>query len=422
MTKRIYIFVTNSVYGLGGAQLLTLRKARYLRDKGWDVLIIYKRIIGEYWLKDEFGAFSTLYIPEFSSHYNFVNKEKLSKIKGQIDFFLDGIDYKSSFIESNDIICAVWAEYLSSVYGIKHALYMLSEENMKRIYYYPYKSYYDFKLHNNELWGCNSRGLEVSFGKNLPQYSHNYINVAFDEKEIPVYSSPAIPNVNLKPGTIVISTLTRLEKPYLTPLIDNIAQMCKSRKDVNILFIIAGGSVDRNEEYRIRRKAEECNKIIENIQIIITGYIKPGRDFFSQTDMFVGMGTAAISALSQGCIVLPINPLTNKTPGVFGVETYNFAYSESKEEYSITEKILQLSLFPISKRKELSKNSIEYFQNHYSLDSTNAVFEKLYTRMRDHRAYSFKYAALYKPIDYLVEITRRLRNILRGGKEKKWVV
>ncbi len=420
-SRRIYIIVTNSIYGLGGAQLLTLRKARFLRDKGWEVFIIYRRTMGEFKLKNEFGEFNTLFVPEFSYHFNFVSKRKLVKVLRQIDPFLDEIDKSSSFIESNDIVCAVWAEYLSSVYDIKHALYMLSEENMKRLFYYPYKRYYNFKLQNNELWGCNSCGLEISFGQPLPQYSQNFINVAFNDNEIPDCSSSPIEISNLKKDTIVISTLTRLEKTYLPILIDNIALMCKSRKDVNICFIIAGGSVDINEENKIKQKANEYNKNIDNIQIMVTGYITPGKDFFSQTDVFVGMGTAAISALSQGCIVLPINPLTNKTPGVFGIETFNFAYSESKEEYPVSEKILQLSLLPNNKRIELSKKSVDFFRNQYTLDSTYAVFEKMYSRMSNHGAYSFKYADFFKPVDYLVELVRRLRGFLCGGKEKKWI-
>ena len=136
------------------------------------------------------------------------------------------------------------------------------------------------------------------------------------------------------------------------------------------------------------------NRSISNLHIIITGYIKPGKDFFSQTDIFIGMGTAAISALSQGCIVLPVNPITNKTPGVFGVETFNFAYPESNVEFLISDKILQLLLLSTEKRYDYAKQSKEYYNNNFTLDVTFDAFRNLCDKMQDVDTYSFKNAYL----------------------------
>ena len=411
MNKRIYIFVTNSIYGLGGAQLLTLRRSGYLRDKGWRVLIIYRRKMGEFRLESDFKEFDTLFIPEFTCHYNFVNNRKKLKITNQISEYLSNIDKENSFIESNDLVCAVWAEYLSQVFGIKHALYMLSEENINRLFYYPYKRFYEYKLYRNELWGCNSRGLEISFGKLLPQFNTNYVNVAYNEDEIPDVSLPSL-ILEKKKNTIVVSTLTRLEKEYLPVLIEVIGSICIKRKDIDVCFVIGGGSVENKVENRIRKMAEEMNRSISNLHIIITGYIKPGKDFFSQTDIFIGMGTAAISALSQGCIVLPVNPITNKTPGVFGVETFNFAYPESNVEFLIFDKILQLLLLSTEKRYDYAKQSKEYYNNNFTLDVTFDAFRNLCDKMQDVDTYSFKNAYFFKPLDYIVELARRIRSLI----------
>ena len=422
MNKKYYIFITNSIYGYGGGQLLTLRKAKFLRDKGWSVLIIYKRKMGDFHLEREFGEFNVLFIPDFSSHYNFVKKKRRNEIVNTIKTHLVNMSNTSSFIESNDLACAVWGELLSKSLEVKHALYMLTEENMNRLFYYPYKRFYKYKLHNNELWGCNSRGIDISFGEKLPNYRSNYINVAFDEKEISERTEPQFIINKHKNDSIVIATLTRLEKPYLTPLIDTISLMCKNRNDINVCFIIAGGSVDKNEEEKIRNKVLEVNTSVSNLHIQLTGYIKPGKDFFDSIDIFVGMGTAAISALAQGCIVLPINPLTNKTPGIFGVETFNFAYPDNETEFDISKKIRELSLLSIEQRKVITEKSREYFINHYTLESTYEVLKCLMSKIKNEDTYSFDYSIFYKPFDYAVEIVRRIRNFINGGKEKKWVV
>lgn len=422
MNKKYYIFITNSIYGYGGGQLLTLRKAKFLRHKGWSVLIIYKRKMGDFLLEKEFGEFNVLFIPEFSSHYNFVKKKRRKEIVNIIETRLVNMSNTSSFIESNDLTCAVWGEYLSGSLRVKHALYMLTEENMNRLFFYPYKRFYEYKLLKNELWGCNSRSLNISFGKELPNYKLNYINVAFDEKEIPQETEPKLIINKDKNDSIVITTLTRLEKPYLNSLIDTISLMCKNQNDIQVCFIIAGGSVDKNEEEKLKNKVIEANTSISNLHIELTGYIKPGRDFFDSTDIFVGMGTAAISALSQGCIVLPVNPLTNKTPGIFGVETFNFAYSENGAEFELSKKILDLSLLPIEQRKVLSEQGREYYINHYTLESTYEVLNCLMSKIECNNTYTFDYSIFYKPFDYSVEIVRRIRNFINGGKEKKWVV
>lgn len=421
MSLRVYIFITNSIYGYGGAQLLTLRRAKFLKSQGWKVLIIYRRKMGDFLLKNEFSDFTTLYIPEFSSHYNFVNKSCLNKIIDNIYSMYRDVDVSLSIIESNDLVCAVWAEHLSSILKIKHVLYMLSEENMSRLFFYPYKRFYNYKLVNNELWACNSRGLDISFQKSLKNYKNNYINVAFDDNEIPNCSIPNIDWNFKRSNSIVISTLTRLEKSYLWYLFDILEKMCNEKMDIDVCFIVAGGTVDNNVREKIENRAKEINERNSNLRVIITGYIKPGKDFYNNTDIFIGVGTAAISALSQSCIVLPFNPLTNKTPGVFGVETFNFAYAETTKEYDISDKIFSLLLLTNNERKEIAKTGKSYFAENYTLESTYINFNKLIGQISNKGCYSFKYAFIFKPLDYFVEFLRVIRNKINKGDEKKWI-
>lgn len=421
MSSRVYIFITNSIYGYGGAQLLTLRRAKFLKSQGWEVLIIYRRKMGDFLLQKEFSAYTTLYIPEFSSHYNFVNKSCLRRIIDNISSMLINVDASLSIIESNDLVCAVWAEYLSSIFKIKHVLYMLSEENMSRLFYYPYKRFYNYKLANNELWACNSRGLDISFQKSLNNYKYNYINVAFDDNEIPDQSVPNIDWNCKRPNSIVISTLTRLEKSYLWYLIDILEKMCDEKVDIDVCFIIAGGTVDNNIREKIENKAKEINERNTNLRIILTGYINPGKDFYNNTDLFIGVGTAAISALSQSCIVLPFNPLTNKTPGVFGVETFNFAYAETTKEYDISDKIVSLLSLTTHERNEIANVGKSYFTENFTLENTYKKFNKLKRLISNKGYYSFKYAFIFKPLDYFVELLRVIRNKIIRGDEKKWI-
>ena len=96
------------------------------------------------------------------------------------------------------------------------------------------------------------------------------------------------------------------------------------------------------------------------------------------TDIFIGMGTASINAISQGCATINIDPRSNKASGVFGVDTNNFAYSENNKLYKIEDKIAELLkdakklavakerglyLFKESFTNEASFNKLDYLLN-----------------------------------------------------------
>lgn len=93
-------------------------------------------------------------------------------------------------------------------------------------------------------------------------------------------------------------------------------------------MIVAGGSNTGTREKDLLVKYSKSD--IANLKIVFTGYIKElGKDIFNVSDVFVGMGTASINAISQRCIALNIDPSRNNMcSGIFGIDTNNFGYTE----------------------------------------------------------------------------------------------
>ncbi|MBO5632158.1 MAG: hypothetical protein J5965_24130, partial [Aeriscardovia sp.] len=154
--KQLYIILTNTLYGLGGGQLLTLRKAHFLKKMGYYVIIVYKARYGDFRLKEDFEEVRCIYIPEFGKPYNLVSNKNKKRALSTIIEAAGTYSLNESYIESHDTQTAIWGEVLSAQLGIPHFLYLIQETNMNRLHFYPYKRFYQYKLERNEFWGCNS--------------------------------------------------------------------------------------------------------------------------------------------------------------------------------------------------------------------------------------------------------------------------
>ena len=94
------------------------------------------------------------------------------------------------------------------------------------------------------------------------------------------------------------------------------------------------------------------------------------------TDVFVGMGTASINAISQNCISINIDPRNGmqKSSGIFGSDTTNFAYSESGKLYDIFTKLEDVFLCNKEKMEKKKKKGRTLFEEEFEM---GACFKKL---------------------------------------------
>ena len=134
-------------------------------------------------------------------------------------------------------------------------------------------------------------------------------------------------------------------------------------------MIVAGGSNTGTREKDLLAKYSRSS--IANLKIIFTGYIKElGKDIFNISDVFVGMGTASINAISQKCIALNIDPSRNSMcSGIFGIDTNNFGYTENGKVYTILEKIEEIYLADENKKNYLKKTGRELFETSFEINS-----------------------------------------------------
>lgn len=406
-----YIIFTHTIYNLGGGQLLTLRKKKILESLGYEILVVYKKKRGPFLLEKEFNDIKNIYVPEFDSPLNIISSSSQNKCIENVTNFIGSVT-QDSIIESNDRTTAVWAEIIAQRAHIRHIYYLIIETELNSYKFYPYKSFFEFKLKRKELWACNSKGLEISFKRMLPEYSDMYINVPYDTSEIAEMTEPTIDYGKWKENNkIVITTISRLDKNYVIDLFKAVRNICDSHREYNIELIIVGDTVVGNNKQWLKEQVDILPSNTPNMNVIMPGYIKSiGKDFFNHTNVFVGMGTAIISAISQGCVSLTVNPYNSLSSGILGIDTYNFAFNDNGKEFSLKEKIEDI----LEIDRDLLKDKIlKFYHNNYTLEAYKRKYKMLLENCESQlEYYDFSKRKNYQIFDnlasWLIDIKEKL--------------
>lgn len=410
-----YYFITEGVSNYGGAQLLVLRKAKYLKELGFNVKIIIHRHRGDFILEREFENFPILYLPDIELPFSIVSTQKKRNLIETVRLFFQNTN--SSIIESHSLQTAIWGEYFASHLGFKHIIYLLNEAKISKYRYYPGEKFFYFKYNRRELFGNSDQSLKIIFNDEMPGFNESYINVSFDPEEIVEKTSPPLPKLLLENNSIVITTISRLEKKYVHHLIEACINYVNKHPGQMINLIIGGGTIYKQVEENLKKKILHPKTIYSNLNIFFTGYLTElGKDLFLGTDIFVGMGTASINAISQGCATLNIDPETNLCSGIFGIDTDNFAYAHNNRLFTIEEKLSALLNNPemLNNAKQKGK---DLFDHEYTNAATFTKLKYLLEKSEKKKEYfDFKINFRRKIFDFFL---MKIRNLIIKIKSMK---
>ena len=372
--KNKYLILTFNVCNLGGGQLYVLRRAKYLKKEGYEVHIVVTFHTNYFPLEDSFKEFSLYVIPEMGKPSANVSKSKTNFLISNLLHRIGA--YTCLLIESHTLETIEWGELIASHCGAKHLAYPLAEPKVSKYKFNPGKNIFWDKLRTNSFYGCNSTSLRQIFEiDNVP--TKNFVNIGYDESEMYEECEPPI-KYYVKDGDYVITTVTRLDKTYVEPLVESAAQLAKRYSHQKFVLLIAGGSKTKGREDFLLSNFSNATYKLPNLNIIYTGYIeKLGKDIFKLSNVFVGMGTASINAISQRCLTINIDPNNDMqySSGFFGVDTCNFAYSESGMTFSILTKLEEAYLLSDEDIKKIKEKGCMLYEREFK---TLSCFNKLY--------------------------------------------
>jgi hypothetical protein len=369
-----YIILIHDYRGIGGAQLYAIRRANYLKKNGFSVSFVVTQFDNSLIGTPE-GV--NIYFSDFLDQPTICLPRK--KIKKEIDRFVSNFGLiNSSVIETFSKEAATWGELFSQQLGFKHILYCLGEPYVYPFRYRFFLELFLFKYYRGELLGLSDCSLKIILGPHFQERNNPYVNISFDSSEIKSLTEPRFLGA-ISDNSFVIGTLSRLEKDYVSVLIDDVIELANNYEFKKFTLLICGEGVIPGLQVEDFKRKYSKEKVPTNLHVIFPGYTYPiGKDFFNSIDIFVGMGTAAVSSISQKCATICVDPRVNKSIGVFGVETNNFAYSANRQYFRIKESIENLYL---------NRNSLELAQD---------LGYDLFTR-------EFQSEACMKKLDYLIQ-------------------
>lgn len=357
-----YLILTPNVCGMGGAELYTLRRCTHLKKEGFDVHVMVAYHKDYFPLKEEFGNTPIHLFPEINMYVAGVPNTRAINVVDEMIKIADC--HEGALIESHTLFAAEWGELLAYYCKGKHLIYALTEHKVSGYRFEPGRSIFGYKCKRGEFFGCFSSALSRIFDRNdIPD---NYVNVGFDDSELVEKSSPAL---HIKKGLdeYVITTVGRLEKVYVEPFINNTIAFAKKHAERNFMLVIGGGSQLEGYEERIRKEYQQKAESIPNIRIVFTGYIeKLGKDLFDFTNVFVGLGTATINSISQGCLTINVDPSSKnmeRVSGFFGTDTKNFAYSDNGVTYSLEEKLEEALFADADKSNKMKEAGLKTYND-----------------------------------------------------------
>lgn len=338
-----YILLTGSIVNIGGGQIYCKNMKEYLEENDWEVEI-YSFVEGEIIIPN-LEKFKNNIIVELKQFPNLHTNKMQQKI---LKKFCKGDAFDEVIIESHTINLAIWGELIAKKIGGKHFSYLLTETfsclTREKI------DFLSFKHRRRELAGISPNSLSLLFdGYKELRDSEKYFFPASLGNPVEDVPNSTIDNIVKKDFNI--ASITRLEKPFVLPLINSIIKFALNNKDKKVQFVLVGSSSYSNIIDEIAEKA----KCIENLNILVTGFLQPiPRNLFEKIDLFIGIAGGAKIPAYEGSLSLVVDHKSAKPIGILEYETTKTLYGEIDESLLLEDKLEEILI-----RKELHKKDLE---------------------------------------------------------------
>lgn len=301
-----YVFLTNSIRNMGGAQMYLRNKLLFLEERGWRVAIFFFND-GDI-LIPELQRFSSFCIPELRLPVTTISKKRALKVLSRMKELIGNAD--NCIIETHVYHMSFWAELLAKETKGRNLLCFLHEN-------YPKLSrkeidYLHFKCDRGELMKSSS-WIETRLGQHwkteksfkLPSYS----NVTTKDEYAFYYDK----------SLYSILSLGRLDKPYIIPMINEVASFSeKIRKPVN-LFLVGGAAEDSFLD-DVKHSLDK----IKNVIPYFFGYMYPIPENIIRTaDVAIATSGAVMVPTELGVPTIAIDAQDYMAIGIYGVTTQN---------------------------------------------------------------------------------------------------
>ena len=321
---KTYVFLTNSITNMGGAQMLIRNKMLDLESRGWNVQIFYY-FPGEKIIIPEFKRFINNRIKELQYPFYAYSQKKRTQVVEKISSIIDC--YKNVVVESDFYHLSFWGELIASKVNGINILYFIGEE-------FPRISkkeelFLCFKQNRKEF--VNAHSIKERYSKlvaslhnenevlKMPSYNNVYSNIEF-----PLYYDNSFP---------VITSIGRLEKNYILPMVKSIIEFAENNKTIVNLFFIG------DSEYPIF--LDEIKNVLSKTSKVIPhffGYMYPiPLTIINATDVAIATSGSVKVTSSQNIPTISICIEDCFPLGVYGLTTNSCLFRTTEPIVSLSE-------------------------------------------------------------------------------------
>ena len=214
MISKTYIFVAETVYGLGGSQRYILDKARWLTAQGWDVHFVYSSL-GEEVL--DFSCVTAHHFPLLMCRPAIAPKRTVTNLIEELKANLNMGDLV--VVESSSYDYAFWGELIAKELKAKHLIFDLDEVPPRLSK--DEIEFFRFKLERGELACITTSCLRRVFPEMTEQELCQYILVAYmgDAVEDIPFDTTSLPEADFRIGLV-----SRLDKNFVPNVFDEIGR------------------------------------------------------------------------------------------------------------------------------------------------------------------------------------------------------
>lgn len=303
-----YIFLTNFIVEIGGAQQFLRNKVVELQKRGFDVFLFHAKNAPVY--INDLKVFKKNFYPELRYSPICFNRREIERVIESIIAECNGIE-PDSIIDTSCIPNLEWGELIAKKCKCKCVGFLVDEA------FSPTRDeieFLTFKHKRKEIAGTSKQSLHLLF--------HDFHHVKEDE----CYSfypccSNTVDNVDNpfeqvttnRDGCISIGCLGRLDKPYIINSLNTIALYIKEHQEKKFNVIVIGSGTSSQHE----KKIQNIFKSVSNANLVITGFLYPiPRNLLKGLDVCISSAASAKVSANEGVPTVYVNALTGKPVGI----------------------------------------------------------------------------------------------------------
>ena len=357
-----YIFLTPELGSMGGSQMYVCNKSTYLRAMGWNVKIVY--FTQSELLIKKLSEFESIYTPELAWgiqyylpwHVKTIVKRLVSSINiNDSDVVIESCLYHLSF----------WGEILASKIRAKHILHFLEEDIPpfgKRI-----ACFMDYKLKRWECMNAEEKSLKRLFKIFYrPEYKkYEFKTDFFCSNVFDGGDNISETNYQFDNSDDTILSLGRLDKPYITEMVEQVVMYSTRHSNRKINFIFIGGSPNGKDEDSIKQKLSVC----PNLKSYFLGYLFPIPErVIKSSSVAIATSNSVLIPYNLGVPTIAVDANDFFAIGLYGIDTKYRVFRRDEKQVPISdylERVLINKDFSMPEKKQKPRSMEEILDDHF---------------------------------------------------------